>query len=115
MPGRPHLSSTSAPRRATLVVSRCCLAALRLAANLDDDALAFVELPAAGEDLPCGQEGRTVVSDIDEHRTERREQPAHAAEVDAACFPPIPALDEQFDRNAVVEQRSAPLTGAGGD
>ena len=76
---------------------------MRLSANLDDDALAFVELPAAGEDLPCRQEGRTVVSDIDEHRTERREQPAHAAEVNAACFPPIPALDEQFDRDAVVE------------
>ena len=40
---------------------------------------------------------------------------AHAAEMDAARLAPVPAFDKQFDRNAVLEQRSAPLTGAGGD
>jgi len=39
----------------------------------------------------------------------------HAAEVDAAGLATVPALDEQLDRNAVLEQRRAPLARTGGD
>ena len=37
------------------------------------------------------------------------------AEVNAAGFAAISSLDEEFDRNAVLEQGGAPFAGAGGD
>jgi hypothetical protein len=82
---------------------------------LDDDALAFVKPPAARQNIPCWQEGRPVAADINEQRVERRQQPADASEMDAADFAPVTALDVQFDRDAVLEQRRAPLARAGGD
>ena len=54
-------------------------------------------------------------ADIDEHRTEGWQQAVHATEVDAAGLATVPALDEQLDRNAVLEQRRAPLARTGGD
>jgi len=35
--------------------------------------------------------------------------------MDAASFASVAAFDKEFDWNAVLEQRSAPLTRAGGD
>ena len=70
-PPQPQLEEPAAQCR-TCRQPRC-LAALRLAANLDNDTLAFVEPPAARQDLARGQEGRPVTADIDEHRTERRQ------------------------------------------
>ena len=54
-------------------------------------------------------------ADINEHRAQRRQQTMHAAEIDAADLAAVPALDEQFDRNTVLEQRCAPLAVTGGD
>ena len=83
--------------------------------NLDNDELAFVEPSATRHDLARRQEGRPPVSDLDERRAESRQQPTHPAEVDAACFAPVPAFNEQLDRSAPFEQRRAPLAWAGGD
>ena len=71
--------------------------------------------PAAWQDFACGQKGRPVAADIDQHRVECLHQPAHAAEMDAACLASVAAFDKEFDRNAVLEQRSAPLARTGGD
>jgi len=93
----------------------CRLASLRLAANLDDHALAFVEPPAAWQDFAQWQEGRPIAADIDKRRAERRQQPARPAEMDATGLVPIAALDEELDGDAVLEQRGTPLARAGGD
>jgi hypothetical protein len=112
-PARPQLDEPPAQRDARRHLGR--LAALHLAANLDDNALAFIKLPAAREDLPLGQEGWPVAADIDEHCAERRQQPSHAAKMYAAHLVAIAPLDKELDRDAVLEQRGAPLAWAGGD
>ena len=93
----------------------CRLAPLRLAANLDDHALAFIEPPAAWQNFAQWQKGRSIAADIDKRSAERRHQPADPAEMDAACLAPIAALDEELERNAVLKQRGTPFAGAGGD
>jgi hypothetical protein len=45
---------------------------LRFAANLDYEAFAFVEPPAARHDFACGQKSRPIAADIDEHSLKRR-------------------------------------------
>src|SRR5271166_3091965 len=80
----------------------CRLASLRLTANLDDHALAFVEPPAAWQDFAQWQEGRPIAADVDKRCAERQHQPAHPAEMDAAGLAPIAALDEEFDGNAFL-------------
>ncbi|HMD62819.1 MAG TPA: hypothetical protein VKF83_02445 [Stellaceae bacterium] len=91
----------------------CGFAALGLAADLHDDALAFVQPLAARENLGMRQEGGPVVADIDEHRTERRQEPHDAAEMNAAGLAAVAAFDEKLEGNALFEQRSPPLARAG--
>jgi hypothetical protein len=83
-----------------------------LAANLHDDALAFVQPPAAWENLALRQEGGPCAADVDERRTERRQKPRHSAEVNAAGFTAVATLDVELNGNALFEQRRAPLTRA---
>jgi hypothetical protein len=90
-------------------------ACLSLAADSHDDALAFVQLPAAREDLALRQEGGPAAADIDKRRVERRQKPHDAAEMDAAGFATVAALDVELDRHALFEQRRAPLAGASRD
>ena len=91
------------------------LAALRLAADPHDDALAFVELLVARHHLTMGQKGGTLASYIDERRTERRKQPHDAAEINASRFAPVAALDIEFDGHAFFKQRCAPFARSGGN
>src|SRR5215469_32686 len=88
------------------------LAALGLAADLHDDALAFVELLVARHHLAVRQEGGAVAPDIDQRRTERREQPHDAAEMDASRFAAVAALDVELDGHTLFKQRRAPLARA---
>ncbi len=91
------------------------LAALRLAADLHDDAPAFVEPPAARRDFALRQKGRAILADVDERRAERRQQAAHPAEMDAAGLGAVAALDIERGRGPVLEERRAPLARPGGD
>jgi hypothetical protein len=50
----------------------CGFAGLGLAANLHDNALAFVQPPAARENLALRQEGGPAAANVDERRPERR-------------------------------------------
>src|SRR5215470_13910969 len=84
-------------------------AALGLAADLHDDALAFMELLAARHHLAVRQEGGPFAPDIDQRRTERREQPHDAAEMNAPRFAAVAALYVEFHRHSLFEQRRAPL------
>jgi hypothetical protein len=90
----------------------CGFPGLGLAANLHDYALALVQPLAAGDNLALGQEGGPVAADIDERRPERRQEPHDPAEMQAACFTAVAALDEEFDGHARFEQRRAPLARA---
>ena len=80
---------------------------------MHDYALALVQPLAAGENLALGQEGGPVAADIDERRAERRQEPHDSAEMSAAGFTAVAALDEELDGHALFEQRRAPLAGAG--
>jgi hypothetical protein len=87
----------------------CSFAALGFAADLHDNALAFVQPLAARENLGVRQKGGPVVANIDERRAERRQKPHHSAEMNAAGFAAVAALDVEFDGHALFEQRRAPL------
>jgi hypothetical protein len=90
-------------------------AALRLAADLDDDALALVELLTARDHSVLRQEGGPIPANIDERRAEWRHDPQHAANMDAPSFVIVAARDKELDRYAILEQRRAPLARTGGD
>ena len=89
-------------------------AALSFAADLHDDALPLAERPAAWLGLSPGQKSRPLIAEIDERRAERRKQPEHSAEMDAAGLRAITTLDIELDGNARFEQRCAPLARARG-
>jgi hypothetical protein len=89
-----------------------CFAGLGLAADLHDDALAFVRPPTARENLAVRQEGGPVAADIYERRAECGQEPRDSAEMNAAGFAAVAALDEELDGYALFEQRRAPLAGA---
>jgi len=89
-----------------------CFAGLGLAADLHDDALAFVQPPAARENLALRQEGGPVAANIDECRPERRQKPCDSAEMNAPGFAAVATLDVELDGNALFEQRRAPLARA---
>jgi hypothetical protein len=91
------------------------LAALRFAADLDDDALALVEPPTAREGLALRQKGRAVAADLDECRAQRGQQTGDPPEMDAAGLGAVAAFDAQLDRRPVLQQRCAPFAGAGGN
>ena len=84
-------------------------ATLGLAADLHEHPLAFVQPLAGWENLGVRQEGGPVAADIDERRTERRQQPHDAAEMNAAGLTAVAALDEELDGNDLFEQRRLPL------
>jgi hypothetical protein len=86
-------------------------ACLSFATDSHDDPLAFVQPPAA-RDLTLRQEGGPAAADIDKRRVERRQKPHDAAEMDAAGFAAVAALDVKLGRHALFEQRRAPLAGA---
>jgi hypothetical protein len=90
-------------------------AGLGLAANLHDDALAFVQPPAARQNLALRQEGGPAAADVDEGRPERRQEPRDSTEINAPGLTAVAAFDEELDRNARFEQRRAPLARARGD
>jgi hypothetical protein len=87
----------------------CGFAGLGLAANLHDDALAFVQPPAARENLVLRQEGGPAAADVDERRPERRQEPRDSTEMNAPGLTAVAAFDEELDGNARFEQRRAPL------
>ena len=91
------------------------LAALGFAADLHHHALAFIEPPAARSGLALRQKRRPIAADIDEDGAERRQQSPHSAEIDAAGLGAVAALDIELDRDAILEQRRAPLAGPGSD
>ena len=93
----------------------CWLAALGLAANLHDHAFTLVEPAAAWKNFARGQKGWPVAPDVYERRAERRHKPPHSPEMDAARLAAIAAFDIKLDRNAVLEQRGAPIARSGGD
>ena len=70
---------------------------------------------AARHDLTLRQESRPFLPDIDERRAETGHQPAHSAEMNACGLAAVAALDKEFGGDAVLEQRRAPLAGAGGN
>jgi hypothetical protein len=86
-------------------------AGLGLAADLHDDALAFVEPPAARENFALREEGGPVAADINERRAERRQEPDDSAEMNAAGFTAVAALDVELDGHTRFEQRRTPLAG----
>jgi len=88
---------------------------LRCAQDLHHHLFALVEPAAARDELAARQEGRPLVPDIDQCRAERRHQPPHPAEVDTPGLDAVAALDKEFDRNPILEQRSTPLAGSGRD
>jgi hypothetical protein len=90
----------------------CGFASAGLAADLHDEALAFVRPPAAWENLALRQEGGPFAADVDKRCTERRQKPRHSAEVNAAGFAAVATLDVQLNRNSLFEQHRAPLTRA---
>ena len=92
----------------------CGFAGLGLAANLHDDALAFVKPPAARENLVLRQEGGPAAADVDERRPERRQEPRDSTEMNAPGLTAVAAFDEELDGNARFEQRRAPLARARG-
>ena len=92
-----------------------CLAALRLAADLHDYAFALVEPAAARKNVARGQKGRPVAPDVDECGAQRRHEPPHSPQMDATGLTAITAFDIELDRNAVFEQRGAPIARSGGD
>ncbi len=112
-PTRQQLDKPAAQHAAQRRLRR--LAALRFAADLHDDPLALVEPPAARDDFALRQKGRPVAADIDQRRTQRRQQAPHAAEMDAAGLETLPALDPDLDGDAVFNERRPPFAGDGGD
>ena len=79
----------------------CGFAALGFAADLHDDALAFVEPPATRDHFALREEGVPLVANVDERRPERRQEPHDSAEMNAAGFAAVAALDEELDGNAL--------------
>ena len=92
----------------------CGFAGLGLAAYLHDDALAFVQPPAARENLAVRQEGGPAAADVDERRAERRQEPRDSTEMNAPGLTAVAAFDEELDGNARFEERRAPLARARG-
>jgi hypothetical protein len=90
----------------------CGFAGLSLAADLHDYALALVQPLAARKNFAVRQERGPVAADIDEHRAERRQKPRDPAEMNAAGFTAVAALDVEFDGHTLFEQRRAPLARA---
>ena len=93
----------------------CWLAALGLAANLDNHAFTLVEPSAAWENFARGQKGCPVAPDVYEYRAQRRHKPSHPPKMYAARLAAIAAFDIELDRNAVLEQCRAPIARSGGD
>ena len=93
----------------------CGLAALGFAADLNHQALPLMQRLMARHNLALWQEGQPIAADIDQRRSERRHKTAHPAEMDAASFAAVAALDKEFDGYPVFEQRRAPFAGGGGD
>jgi len=92
----------------------CGFAGLGLSAHLHDDALAFVQPPAARENLAVRQEGGPAAADVGERRPERRQEPRDSAEMNAPGLTAVAAFDEELDGNARFEERRAPLARARG-
>ena len=91
------------------------LSTLSFAADLHDDALPLAERPAAWLGFSPGQKSRPLIAEIHERRAERREQPEHAAEINAAGLSAITMLDIELDGDTRFEQRCAPLPGTRSD
>jgi hypothetical protein len=85
---------------------------LGLTADLHDDALAFVQPFIAWENLALRQEGGPVAANIDERRTDRRQEPHDSAQMNAPSFTAVAALDMEFNGHTLFEQRRAPLARA---
>jgi hypothetical protein len=81
----------------------CGFAGLGLAADLHDDALAFVQPFIAWENLALRQEGGAAATDVDERRAERRHQLAHPAQMNAPGFTAVAALDIEFNGHTLFE------------
>ena len=93
----------------------CWLAALGLTAYLDNHAFTLVEPAAARKNLARGQKGRPIAPDVYERRAQRRHEPPHSPEMDASHLAAIAPFDIELDRNAVLEQRGAPVARSGSD
>ena len=91
------------------------LAALRFAADLHDDALAFVEPTEARKNLALRQKRRALAANLDKGGAERRQQAHDAAKMNAASLGAVAAFDAQLDRRAVFDECRAPFAGPGGN